>query len=468
MVSSERGVSRRGFLRGAAALAAGTAALPALQGLGMLSDNGRVYAAPDKGGYGELVPTPDQRDGVLRIALPRGFSYRSFSVSKAGMTMSDGNPVPLSHDGMAGFLINGEIRLVRNHEDRNAPGRGSIDPTGSYDELAGGGTTTLIVDPGSRELVRDFVSLSGTIVNCAGGPTPWNSWITCEETNEGIPQGWQAQHGYCFEVRASADTSLPAVPLKDMGRFAHEAIAVDPATGIVYETEDNGSSSGFYRFLPNQNGNLAAGGTLQMLGIAGEANYDTRSNQTAGAPLSVEWYTIDDPDPAGQSSQAVYSQGRARGGARFDRLEGCWYGNGAIYFVSTSGGDAGEGQVWEYRPTSDTLTLVVESPGADVLNGPDNIAVSPKGALLLCEDGDDDQYLRGVTTNGQIFDFSVNLENGSEWAGATFVKHGNGAPNPANTTLFVNRQGATSGSTGVGGAQGMTFAIWGPWNKGAL
>jgi hypothetical protein len=180
----------------------------------------------------------------------------------------------------------------------------------------------------------------------------------------------------------------------------------------------------------------------------------------------------------------VFNQGFARGGARFARLEGCWFGNGAVYFNATSGGDAEAGQVWEFRPRGDggTLTLIFESPDPSVLDSPDNIAVSPQHALLICEDGDDDQYLRGVTLDGEIFDFALNLQTDHEWAGATFAEadpawndvriRGN---DPAlgsrwdRITLFVNRQGSTSGPLPPSpGNEGMTFAIWGPWGDGAL
>ena len=461
------GVSRRGFLKGAAAVSAGVAALPALQGLGLLGENGRVYAAKNAG-YGDLKPARDERDGAERISLPLGFKYRSFSVSRDGEIMSDGNPVPLAHDGMAGWYMgDGTIRLVRNHEDRNGPGNGSIDGDGGYDESAGGGTTTLVVDAQNRELMSHFVSLNGTIVNCAGGPTPWNSWLTCEETNAGAPP-WDEQHGYCFDVPVAGNGLVGTGPYRKMGRFSHEAVAVDPA-GIVYETEDSGPSSGFYRFIPQGFGNLNDG-VLQMLAVTGMANYDTSTGQAVGVPLPVSWVTILDPDPPLVGSEDVYNQGAALGGAAFSRLEGCWYANGAIYFVSTSGGEAGVGQVWEYKINAGTLTLIFESPGADVLDGPDNLTVSPSGAILLCEDGDDEQFLRGVTLDGEVFDFAQNLANipgdDSEWAGANFVKHGNGN---GNMTLFVNRQGSTSGTNNAAdGNEGMTFAIWGPWSQGAL
>jgi secreted PhoX family phosphatase len=491
---------RRQFLRSAMTAAGTVAALPALHGLELVGLHGRLYAGPN-GGYGPLFPTPDMRDGVERIALPAGFKYRSFSV--AGDVMSDGKLVPLAHDGMAAFATrSGKIRLVRNHEDRNPPGAGTLPPSaGSYDTLAGGGTTTLIVNPYTRQLERDFISLDGTIVNCAGGLTPWKSWITCEETNAGIPQRWGAQHGYCFDVPAGANGPVPSVPLPAMGRFSHEALAVDPRTWIVYETEDAGSNSGFYRFIAKRPGVLVAGGRLQMLAIAGQSNYDTQTGQTVGISLPVRWVDIEDTDPpltgvSAADNAAVFNQGLAGGGARFGRLEGCWYGNGAIYFISTSGGDAGVGQVWEYRPNrhGGRLTLIFESSGHAELDGPDNIVVTPKGALLLCEDGDEDQYLRGVTLRGEIFDFAVNLQTSHEWAGATFAaadprwnddedddedgeegeRGSRGGDWPFSRrsdgiTLYVNRQGSTSGlNPPTPGNEGMTFAIWGPWYKGAL
>jgi secreted PhoX family phosphatase len=484
------------------------AALPAFRGLGLLGlDDGRVFAAPP-GGYGPLNPVADLRDGAMRIALPSGFKYRSFS--HAGEMMSDGHLVPLAHDGMAVFnMRSGTFRLVRNHEDRNAPGAGSTAVDGNaYDPFAGGGTTTLVVNPFTRELERDFISLCGTTVNCAGGETPWGTWITCEETNAGTPSGWGKQHGYSFDVPARANGTVPAVAIPDMGRFSHEACAVDPKTWIVYETEDNGSNSGLYRFLANKPGVLVRGGRLQMLAVDGMPNYDTRTGQTVGTKLPVTWVDIADPDPPGTSSTAVFNQGFAVGGARFARLEGCWWGNGALYFAATSGGNAELGQVWEYRPDHDdddwddddhdwhrsrgrgrgrrrghgTLALIFESGGPTELDSPDNVAVSPQGAILLCEDGDEDQYLRGLTVDGEIFDFALNLETEHEWAGATFAvadphwndrkirgRHSPLGSRSDRTTLFVNRQGATGGSNPPSpGNEGMTFAIWGPWRRGAL
>lgn len=366
------------------------------------------------------------------------------------------------------------VRLVRNHEVRDdaeaakAIGRlGDFGPF--YDPLGVGGTTTLelqVFPDGSVELMHDFVSIQGTIVNCAGGPTPWGSWLTCEETTEGETQGWKKDHGFVFEVPVDADGPVEAVPLIEMGRFSHEAVAVDPTTGIVYETEDDGDS-GFYRFIPNQSGNLAAGGKLQMLAIRGQPQYNTKTGQTVGQILPVEWVDIFDPNPttAETNSSAVFEEGLSKGGAIFDRLEGCWYSGGSIFFDSTDGGDAGNGQVWEFIPQGrdfGVLRLLFESPAESILDNPDNITVSPRGGIVLCEDGDSDHlFLRGLTRDGRIFDFAQNIANDTEWAGATF--------SPLGKTLFVNIQGKTRGAQEPEiGFTGMTFAIWGPWKKGAL
>ncbi len=408
-----------------------------------------------RGGYGALAPIAARNTGETLLALPQGFTYTVFG--QTGTPMADGNLTPAAHDGMAAFAVGGKIHLVRNHEVPTRVGTpGAAIGGHAYDPLAGGGTTTLVVDPASRLLERSFVSLSGTHTNCAGGPTPWGAWISCEETTVGVAAGFTQGHGYCFEVPATTTEPAAPVPIKAMGRFVHEAIAVDPQPGIVYETEDR-ATAGFYRYIPQQRGNLHAGGRLQMLAIRGTPNYDTRTGQRVGKPLPVTWVDIDDPDPAvaETDSLAVYTQGFSNGGATFARLEGCWYGNGSIFLNSTSGGDAELGQVWQYRPRgplAGQLVLLFESPSAEVLDAPDNLCVSPRGGLVLCEDGDDEQYVRGLTQRGQIFDVAKNVVPGaedSEFAGATF--------SPDGKTLFVNIQ-----------TPGLTFAIWGPWEDGAL
>jgi secreted PhoX family phosphatase len=365
---------------------------------------------------------------------------------------------------MAAFYVNGELRLVRNHEIRMRRAlAGAAIANPAYDPSAAGGTTTLIIDPTSRTLMRDFVSLSGTLVNCAGGATPWGSWLSCEETVVGTTLatddrgrrvgGFERDHGYVFEVKASADGPETPTPLRTMGRFVHEAVAVDANTGIVYETEDN-RPAGFYRFLPSEPGKLMAGGRLQKLSIRGRVNYDTRRDQLIGQRLPIAWIDILDPDPpsAHTNALAVFDQGFARGGAVFARLEGACFHGGDIIFSATDGGNAQRGQVWRYRDQRSELTLLFESTRPEMLNSPDNICVSPRGGIVLCEDSPMQNYLRGLTPDGEIFDFARNVTPGfesHEFAGATF--------SPDGETLFVNIQ-----------RPGLTLAVWGPWHDGAL
>lgn len=340
-------MKRRGFLRVSSSLTGAVLLAPSLQGLAACAvapDGGRRMRRPEvagrgAGGYGLL------RTAGPELALPAGFTYSVLSYN--GKPMSDGNETPGAFDGMAAFALpNGNVRLIRNHENRNAAATARVkgDPAGAYDSKAGGGTTSLEVQidaSGAVTVVRDFVSLNGTIVNCAGGPSPWGTWLTCEESTEGVAAGWGQEHGYVFEVAASAERLVTPVPLKAMGRFIHEAVAVDPDTGVVYETEDQ-QLAGFYRFIPREKGVLTSGGALQMLAIDGKPNYDTADGQRMGSTLSVTWVDIDDPDPRGAwgDTGAVFAQGFTKGGARFSRLEGCWWGDGGVFFHATNGGRA--------------------------------------------------------------------------------------------------------------------------------
>ena len=424
-------------------------------------------------GYGELLPAVTKNTSETFLALPKGFEYNV--IGKVGNMMSDGRKTPARHDGMAAFEVRGELRVIRNHEvtgGRLPKENAGIGKANHYDETAGGGTTTLIIDPKTREIEKDFVSLSGTLINCAGGRTPWGSWISCEETTlgqtvvtntKGLQEGgFRKPHGYCFEVSASANNNLSPVPLKAMGRFVHEAVAVDKKSGTVYLTEDY-KTAGFYRFLPRRNKHLAEGGVLQMLAVKDKPNFDTRTGQKTGANYAANWVTIDNPDPeeADIDSLAVYKQGFAKGAATFARLEGCYADkNGRIYFTSTSGGDTNGGQVWLYEPHGKhegSLSLLFESPSREILDMPDNICLKPKSDLLfICEDSDyigeggtPDNFMRILTPNGKIADFARNIMpnfTSSEFAGSTFSKDGK--------TLFLNLQSI-----------GATFAIWGDWNS---
>jgi uncharacterized repeat protein (TIGR03803 family) len=412
-------------------------------------------------GYGPLVSVRDESTGLPLLLLPQGFRYMSFGWR--GDPLSDGSPTPADHDGMAAFRgRNGRTLLVRNHEESGDAGVFAAGPV--YDPACSGGTTTVEFDTARGRVVEAGASLTGTLTNCAGGPTPWGSWLTCEETlaEPGIGGALAKPHGYVFEVPKAGVAT--AEPLRGMGRFVHEAVAVDPRTSVVYLTEDRGAA-GFYRYVPKTPGRLAAGGTLQMLGIANAPRYDARTGQTPNTALPVVWYDIDDPERAHHEPLdhgGVFRQGFDRGGAVFARLEGAWHAAGVVYFVSTNGGDNQHGQVWAFDPAGQTLSLVFESPGAEVLDSPDNITASPRGGLVLCEDGNGVQCLHGLTADGRIFRFAQNnvVLNGerngitgdfteSEFAGATY--------GPDGRWLFVNVQ-----------RPGITLAITGPWGRGPL
>ena len=439
-------------------------------GLGLTGLVARGALALDRSaiarGYGPLRPTAALNTDEVILTLPAGFSYKV--LGRQATRLTDGNLTPTHHDGMGAFSVDGKLRLVRNHEvffTKARPGTAILQGEHAYDPSAGGGTTTLTVDPVTRELIESHISLGGTHTNCAGGPTPWGSWLSCEETTLGAALGkdekgkaiggFESEHGYIFEVPAAADSPVLPIPLKAMGRFVHEAIAVDPATGIIYETEDR-KTAGVYRFLPTTPGKLAEGGRLQMLMIEGQPEADLRKKQTVGKPLPCAWIEIDDPDPvaAGTNDLAVYQSGKAKGGATFARLEGCWWGNGYVYLNATIGGDKELGQVWRYEPKGTDkgeLILLFESRSKSVLWNPDNLCVTPRGGLVLCEDTyGGDCYLRGLTKKGEIFNFARNVYPGfedSEFAGACF--------SPDSQTLFVNLQ-----------LPGVTLAIWGPWERG--
>ena len=481
-------ISRRRLIQAGAATA--VAAGP-MQGLlaapvGAMS-RGRGNSPGGAAGYGPLSPVADLRDGVVRLSLPDGFHYRSFGI--VGSVMDDGNLTPARHDGMAAYNgPRGSIRLVRNHEVLFA-GAAIGGGAKAYDSMAAGGTTTLQVNADASE-VESWVSLEGTHFNCAGGATPWGSWISCEETvvgpdvgpdflGQGGPGGAHTMpHGYIFEVPSQADASEApvATPIRAAGRFAHEACAYDAADQALYMTEDNFLfPSGIYRYLPPSNPNsvkrIDDGGVLQMLKVVGEDCADMAFGRSAGDTFQVEWVTIDDPDPTfvgvpdnDDAIQAVGLQGFAQGAAKFSRPEGMINSARVLYFNCTQGGDPpagepiefgygdGRGQVYALDLATSTLTLLYESPSMSVLDLPDNLTVTPRGTLLLCEDNSPDNFLRGLTRAGDLFDFAQNIIPGGdeEFAGATFSPNGE--------TLFVNIQGSI----------GITFAIWGPWHQGPL
>lgn len=411
-----------------------------------------------------LYSTSDGATGLSLLRLPDGFRYTSFGWTAD--PMSDGRASPPQPDGMAVVAASGaRLTLIRNHEvvtDDGAFGP----PETAYDTAAGGGTTTLVFDAGAGRLLSSRASLSGTLMNCAGGPTPWGSWLSCEEAVAdagSFYDGWpltrlSKDHGFVFEV--PAEGAAQPRPLEAMGRFCHEAAAVDPDTGIVYLTEDLEPTSGFYRFVPAVPGALERGGRLQMMAVRGRRQMNRR---IPDGPLAVDWVDIDAPQRGhyrGCDQAGVVRQGLAAGATGFVRLEGCWYERGRVYFSSTSGGDAGRGTIFCHDPQEQTVTKLFESPHQRDLDGPDNLTVAPNGAVIICEDGNRyGQLILALTPTGKLIPIARNNvelhgeRNGivgdfrnAEWCGACF--------SPDGQWLFANIQ-----------QPGISFAITGPWDS---
>lgn len=491
-------VTRRRFLRAATVASVSALSAGGLQAL--FARASRAAAAGRSGGsswraegYGPLVRDPE---GLLD--LPAGFRYHAISTAKIGTTehprfsqkLSNGDPVPCSHDGMGAFAgAGGATVLVRNHEV-NLESLPIVDPGRErpYDPIGVGGTTTLWVD-GDRRLTRSFASLSGTVRNCAGGITPWGSWLTCEECTymPGEPDPVEfdrtplvtKRHGYVFEVDSRAEGLVDPKPIVPMGRFYHEACAVDPATGFVYLSEDRPDGV-IYRYRPDVvtggarqpaeivPGDLAKGGVLEALRIEGvpqarTQNWDYPTRFTIGRRWRVGWVAIpnvdpdvdqirdprdEHPDPLRRGAKTAPSSTRAQafdaGATQFARVEGVAYGHRALYWCCTNGGPAGVGQVWKLDLVRDELSLVVEPDDTTKLDGPDNLTVAPNGDLIICEDGTAEDYVVGVTPNGRLYHLARNATGDVEFAGACF--------SPDGKTLFFNVQDP-----------GITFAVWGPW-----
>ena len=468
--------SRRGFIRvgllGASALA--------LSFIGYSSFRKRIQGRDIPEAMGPLRPVADESTGLPLLRLPQGFRYRT--LSWAGSSLHDGNRVPGAADGMGVVRQDGSrVTLVRNHELQGSSGCIG-DPALAYD-VTPGGTSTLVFDTVRESLVDSWVSLGGTLYNCAGGVTPWDTWLSCEEAafspdrlHLAKPRKqlyWdvddaQKEHGFVFEVPAEG-VAQPE-PIYAMGQFYHEAVAIDPESGIAYMTEDNGPNAGFYRFLPTAPGQLRAGGRLQMMKV--DQRPDMTDYLELGAEMDVGWVDIPDPTQGftagNRNGDGVVSQGLAAGGSRFVALEGCAVSEGRVYFTSKVGGRAVAGYVLEYDPQREKIWMIYESPGHDHFSGPDNIVVSPRGGLVICEDrlsmAKDAQAVAGLTPEGEFFRFcQVNPDLGgefgghdlartaltSEWAGATFSRDGQ--------WLFLNIY-----------SPGVTVAITGPWQDGYL
>jgi hypothetical protein len=425
-------------------------------------------------GYGPLVSDP-----AGRLSLPSGFTYKV--VTEAGKTtLESGEPTPQKHDGMATFVrpAGGSV-IVYNHEikvSHNAQFQVPRIPGLTYDPIAPGGCTIVEVDADGNR-VTEYVALAGTSTNCAGGRTPWNTWLSCEETEERAGQnGLQFDHGYTFEVDPfSREANQDPKPIKALGRFSHEAAVVDPGTGHVYQTEDASGPNGlFYRFTPPASALPLGPGKLRALGDndgtleamkaadASGAHVDDLSRATeVGTKYRVTWVPVPDRAATNTSVRKQFTNDQI---TRSRKLEGAWWGDNGCFFVASyarttdSPGTPHDGQVWFYDPLKETIELKLrfeydQTDDDTHFDGPDNISVSSRGnGLIIAEDGDGQQHLFGATLEGNTYPVARNEINLGTADAPDFSEFCGPVYSPDGKILFANVQ-----------EPGILYAITGPW-----
>ncbi|MEU3961203.1 alkaline phosphatase PhoX [Streptomyces buecherae] len=385
-------MERRTFLRGAVI---GTSVAT----FGGTLMRGAAYAAPAQPGpgpYGALGAA-DARG----IQLPSGFTSRI--IARSGQTVAG-----------------------TSYTWHNAPDGGACfaDGTGwiyvSNSEISPGGGAGAVKFNSSGTITGAHRVLSNTRQNCAGGKTPWNTWLSCEEVSL----------GYVYETDP---WGVNAATRRDaMGRFKHEAAAADPVRKVVYLTEDE-SNGCFYRFVPTTWGNLSSG-TLQVL-KAGTA--------TSG---SFGWVNVPDPDGA-----PTVTRDQVSGAKRFNGGEGCHYANDTVWFTTK-----GDNRVWQLNLTNNTYELAYDDSlvsGSAPLSGVDNVTGSSSGDLFIAEDGGNMEICI-ITPDDVVAPFlRINGQSGSEITGPAFSPNGQ-------RLYFSSQRGTTGSSSG-----GITYEVTGPFRS---
>ncbi|NRA07865.1 MAG: DUF839 domain-containing protein [Myxococcales bacterium] len=391
--------SRRGFLRGAGALGVGFlggqlpfAGHPALAAGGGADDFGALQG-PDANG----------------LMLPPGFTSRVVAVAGQSPVAGASATWHRAPDGGATFpTSSGGWVYVSNSEV----------------DFGGGGVRVIEFDS-SATLVNAYSILSGTSRNCAGGPTPWGTWLSCEETSTGLT----------YECDPLSPGSQ-GVARAALGTYKHEAAAVDPTDSAVYLTEDRGDGL-LYRFRPDSFGDLSAG-PLEALEILGSGSI------APGEVREVTWHDIPEPNPtSGLPTRYQISQVN-----RFNRGEGIWYGSGFMYFAST-----GDHRVWALDCANQTIEILYDraTSSSPELTQPDNIFVSPTGDVYVAEDSGNLELV-AFTPSGAVKPAMRIVGHGaSEVAGP--------ALSPDGTRMYFSSQ---SGPTPTGN-NGITYEIEGPF-----
>jgi secreted PhoX family phosphatase len=347
---------------------------------------------------------PLQAADANGILLPAGFSSRVVATSSELTNAGSGYPWHAAPDGGAVFEIDDGWIYVSNSE------------------IGGdqGGAGALRFDAAGR-LVDAYPILSGTNRNCAGGATTWNTWLSCEEINDGLV--WE-----CDPTGANQAMARPA-----LGRFRHEAVAEDPTTRQLYLTEDQPDGR-WYRFTPDSvDANGRADLTTGMLEVA----------QDNGG--QVTWLPLIDPSGSVTTTRHQLLQSTA-----FNGGEGISYSNGTIYFTTK-----GDNRVWAYQISAATLSIVYDAATAanPILTGVDNIEATQFGDLIVAEDGGDMEIVVVSSTGETVPLLQIEGHDASEITGPAFTAD-------FSRLYFSSQRGATGDSN-----DGVTYEVSGPFTS---